>query len=193
MTLVAFVWNVCLAATKNRHKGKWLNWLNYYWLQARNRKGAAAGANGGGGLGTGSNSSSAQKSNASSNARKKDSSSSTGTPSINGSNTSGGGGGGGGASINNSKSMNQLKSQFLVMTPTHMFLGCCCLLIASYFCYIGYLETRVNTPFDDNKVSSGFCFTMRRIIFSISVQCSTDGATHWTWWSRTFLGHLSTG
>lgn len=127
-------------------------------MQARNRKGAAAGLNSGGGLGTGSNSSNAQKSIASANARKKDSSSSTGTPSINGSNTSGGGGGGGGggASVNNTKSMNQLKSQFFVMTPTHMFLGCCCLLIASYFCYIGYLETRVNTPFDDNKVSCGF-------------------------------------
>lgn len=30
--------------------------------------------------------------------------------------------------------------------------GFCCLLIAVYFGYIGYLETRVNTPFDDTKM-----------------------------------------
>lgn len=30
--------------------------------------------------------------------------------------------------------------------------GFCCLIIAVYFGYIGYLETRVNTPFDDTKM-----------------------------------------
>lgn len=39
------------------------------------------------------------------------------------------------------------------MTRWRMLFGCCCLVIASYFGYIGYLETRVNTPFDDVKVS----------------------------------------
>lgn len=39
------------------------------------------------------------------------------------------------------------------MTQYRLLFGCCCLAIASYFGYVGYLETRVNTPFDDQKVS----------------------------------------
>lgn len=45
---------------------------------------------------------------------------------------------------------------FFVMTRWHVLVGCTCLAIASYFGYVGYLETRVNTPFDDHKVS-GTC------------------------------------
>lgn len=30
--------------------------------------------------------------------------------------------------------------------------GSCCLAIAVYFGYLGYLETRVNTPYDDTKM-----------------------------------------
>lgn len=39
------------------------------------------------------------------------------------------------------------------MNKWHFLFGCCCLVIASYFGYVGYLETRVNTPFDDHKVN----------------------------------------
>lgn len=48
-------------------------------------------------------------------------------------------------------------NRFLVMNRWHFLIGCTCLTIASYFGYVGYLETRVNTPFDDHKVCS-FCF-----------------------------------
>lgn len=34
-------------------------------------------------------------------------------------------------------------------------IGCVCLVIASYFGYLGYLETRVNTPFDHQKMVIG--------------------------------------
>lgn len=40
----------------------------------------------------------------------------------------------------------------IYMTQWRILFGCCCLAIASYFGYLGYLETRVNTPFDDQKV-----------------------------------------
>lgn len=39
------------------------------------------------------------------------------------------------------------------MTKWHWLFGFGCLLIPAYFGYIGYLETRVNTPFDAKKVS----------------------------------------
>lgn len=38
------------------------------------------------------------------------------------------------------------------MSKWRIAFGCCCLAIASYFGYLGYLETRVNTPFDDQKM-----------------------------------------
>lgn len=38
------------------------------------------------------------------------------------------------------------------LTQWRILFGCCCLAIASYFGYLGYLETRVNTPFDDQKM-----------------------------------------
>lgn len=40
------------------------------------------------------------------------------------------------------------------MTKWHWIVGIVCLLFIAYFGYIGYLETRVNTPFDAKKVSS---------------------------------------
>lgn len=39
------------------------------------------------------------------------------------------------------------------MTKWHWIVGVGCLLFIAYFGYIGYLETRVNTPFDAKKVS----------------------------------------
>lgn len=109
--------------------------------------------------------------NSTNNARKKESSSSngsTGTPSINGNNSSGGIGNASG-NINNSKSSNHNKKSFIVMTRWRMLFGCCCLIIASYFGYLGYLETRVNTLFDDVKVNnfdfSIFCFWFFAYIF----------------------------
>lgn len=39
------------------------------------------------------------------------------------------------------------------MTKWHWIVGIVCLLFIAYFGYIGYLETRVNTPFDAKKVS----------------------------------------
>lgn len=48
--------------------------------------------------------------------------------------------------------MDQNQNRFFVMTQWRILFGCCCLIIASYFGYVGYLETRVNTPFDENKV-----------------------------------------
>lgn len=38
------------------------------------------------------------------------------------------------------------------MTGWHVLLGCVCLAVASYFGYRGYLETRVNTPYDERRV-----------------------------------------
>lgn len=55
-----------------------------------------------------------------------------------------------GANLN--KPTEQFNNRFVVMTQWRTIFGCCCLLIASYFGYLGYLETRVNTPFDDIKV-----------------------------------------
>lgn len=40
-------------------------------------------------------------------------------------------------------------------------LGTLCLLVAAYFGYVGYLETRVNTPFDEHKV----IIVQRQILF----------------------------
>ncbi|XP_059618514.1 mannosyl-oligosaccharide glucosidase isoform X2 [Phlebotomus argentipes] len=45
----------------------------------------------------------------------------------------------------------QLKKRVL-LSPWMMIIGSCCLGIACYFGYVGYLETRVNTPFDDQKM-----------------------------------------
>lgn len=38
------------------------------------------------------------------------------------------------------------------LTHFRILVGCLCLVIASFFGYVGYLETRVNTPFDNQKV-----------------------------------------
>lgn len=61
--------------------------------------------------------------------------------------------GGGKKSSNlNKNAMDQNQNRFFVMTQWRILFGCCCLIIASYFGYVGYLETRVNTPFDEHKV-----------------------------------------
>ncbi|GAB0092942.1 mannosyl-oligosaccharide glucosidase [Sergentomyia squamirostris] len=40
----------------------------------------------------------------------------------------------------------------VLLSRWRIIFGCCCLSIACYFGYLGYLETRVNTPFDDQKM-----------------------------------------
>lgn len=40
----------------------------------------------------------------------------------------------------------------LILENWTTFIGCFCLAIASYFGYLGYLETRVNTPYDNLKM-----------------------------------------
>uniref|UniRef100_A0A0K8TMY1 Mannosyl-oligosaccharide glucosidase n=1 Tax=Tabanus bromius TaxID=304241 RepID=A0A0K8TMY1_TABBR len=46
----------------------------------------------------------------------------------------------------------KIGNRFIAMTQWRVIFGCSALLIASYFGYIGYLETRVNTPFDNQKM-----------------------------------------
>lgn len=57
--------------------------------------------------------------------------------------------------LNNNKSSGgkSTKTRFVIMTQWRMIFGSTCLVIASYFGYLGYLETRVNTPFDNQKVN----------------------------------------
>ncbi|EDW36679.1 GL22561 [Drosophila persimilis] len=43
-------------------------------------------------------------------------------------------------------------SSKVMMDKWKTLIGCICLGIASYFGYVGYLETRVNTPFDNQKM-----------------------------------------
>lgn len=62
------------------------------------------------------------------------------------------------AASHNSK---QKKGTRFSLSPNMMLdkwktvIGCVCLVIASYFGYLGYLETRVNTPFDHQKMVIG--------------------------------------
>lgn len=44
-----------------------------------------------------------------------------------------------------------LSSKFM-LDKWKTLIGCLCLAIASYFGYLGYLETRVNTPYDNQKM-----------------------------------------
>lgn len=46
-------------------------------------------------------------------------------------------------------------AQRLLFDHWKTLLGCVCLTVASYFGYLGYLETRVNTPFDNERLVSG--------------------------------------
>ncbi|KAM8718824.1 hypothetical protein ACLKA7_001521 [Drosophila subpalustris] len=43
-------------------------------------------------------------------------------------------------------------SSKLILDKWKTLIGCVCLAIASYFGYLGYLETRVNTPYDNQKM-----------------------------------------
>uniref|UniRef100_A0A1A9UT33 Mannosyl-oligosaccharide glucosidase n=1 Tax=Glossina austeni TaxID=7395 RepID=A0A1A9UT33_GLOAU len=43
-------------------------------------------------------------------------------------------------------------SSKLILDKWKTLIGCVCLAVASYFGYLGYLETRVNTPFDNQKM-----------------------------------------
>lgn len=59
-----------------------------------------------------------------------------------------------GNNIHTKPQMNKPKTGFIRMTKLRWIAGFCCLLIPAYFGYLGYLETRVNTPFDTRKVCS---------------------------------------
>ncbi|XP_055914776.1 uncharacterized protein LOC129948002 [Eupeodes corollae] len=43
-------------------------------------------------------------------------------------------------------------SGLFILSKWKTIIGCVCLAIASYFGYLGYLETRVNTPYDSDKM-----------------------------------------
>lgn len=45
-----------------------------------------------------------------------------------------------------------------VLSYWKSILGFTCFIVAAYIGYLGYLETRVNTPFDENKVNSLYHF-----------------------------------
>ncbi|KAH8387856.1 hypothetical protein KR093_009903 [Drosophila rubida] len=81
---------------------------------------------------------------AAANAKHKQRSSSGSSDNRNGSSGGGGGGGGGFGSNLSSK---------LMLDKWKTLIGCVCLAIASYFGYLGYLETRVNTPYDNQKMA----------------------------------------
>jgi len=52
----------------------------------------------------------------------------------------------------------EISSLGISMTQWRSVFGCCCLAVACYFGYVGYLETRINTPFDDQKVGLNISF-----------------------------------
>lgn len=56
------------------------------------------------------------------------------------------------SSSNGSNSTKQVKTSNSIMKYWKPFIGCICLSVAVTVGYVGYLETRVNTPFDDKKV-----------------------------------------
>ncbi|ALC48411.1 CG1597 [Drosophila busckii] len=56
------------------------------------------------------------------------------------------------SSSTNRSSFNFNLSSKLILDKWKTLIGCVCLAIASYFGYLGYLETRVNTPFDNQKM-----------------------------------------
>lgn len=56
------------------------------------------------------------------------------------------------SSSNGSNSTKQEKSKSSILMYWKPFIGSICLSIAIIVGYMGYLETRVNTPFDDKKV-----------------------------------------
>ncbi|XP_004527367.1 alpha-glucosidase 2 [Ceratitis capitata] len=61
------------------------------------------------------------------------------------------------AGANKPKAVHKKRNSFslwpkLMLDKWKTLIGCVCLAVASYFCYLGYLETRVNTPFDNEKM-----------------------------------------
>lgn len=92
------------------------------------------------------------------------------------------------------KPNNKSKSQLIVMTKWRWIFGFACLLIPAYLSYIGYLETRVNTPFDAKKVNISHlnfnvfacAWQMTNVLLSFK-----DGPTYATRVFGTFLGFIS--
>lgn len=57
------------------------------------------------------------------------------------------------SSSNGSNAGKQVKSKNGLLSYWKIMIGCTCLAVAIGVGYMGYLETRVNTPYDDRKVS----------------------------------------
>lgn len=62
-----------------------------------------------------------------------------------------------GGSSSSNESTGKTKKKFNILNYWKSIVGFTCLAIAAGVSYVGYLETRVNTPYDDHKmvVSSG--------------------------------------
>ncbi|XP_022919576.2 mannosyl-oligosaccharide glucosidase [Onthophagus taurus] len=58
------------------------------------------------------------------------------------------------SSSNGSNSSKQSKQKNNLLSYWKMIMGCTCLMVAVCVGYLGYLETRVNTPYDDKKMVS---------------------------------------
>ncbi|KAI4459446.1 mannosyl-oligosaccharide glucosidase [Holotrichia oblita] len=56
------------------------------------------------------------------------------------------------SSSNGSNSAKQIKNKSGLLSYWKIIIGCTCLTVAISVGYMGYLETRVNTPYDDRKV-----------------------------------------
>lgn len=56
------------------------------------------------------------------------------------------------SSSNGSNPAKQVKTKTGILSYWKIIIGCTCLVVAISVGYMGYLETRVNTPYDDRKV-----------------------------------------
>lgn len=57
-----------------------------------------------------------------------------------------------GGSSSSNESSSKTKTSKGILSYWKPVVGCICLLVAITVGYVGYLETRVNTPYDDKKV-----------------------------------------
>lgn len=100
---------------------------------------------------------------------------------------------GNGKGTNNSSSSNgshivsnKAKTKTNFIAYWKHIIGFTCFAIAACVGYLGYLETRVNTPFDDKKVSTNYF--LKKIYKYIFL----DGCAKWLRNPRTLLGELQT-
>lgn len=67
-------------------------------------------------------------------------------------------------------------------------IGFACFVVAATVGYMGYLETRVNTPFDDKKVM--IYVRNREAVYSFIFILCLDGCTKWFRHTTALLGNL---